>query len=412
MDSPTSSVYSTEPRTPVSSAAEFSSPSTPRTGVSVLTPGFTPGTSFYDESSIVTPLKRLSFSTPVLHPAPKRKGYQQEQVELRRGSQSQEAPVRPAGPDRKPSIITYQPVDPFGTLHFERPIATGQWSKVCLAKQVSLSKDRENNPPNRVYAAKIGVGRSAQEVLKHEARILSRLSSHPAYADYVVGYEGYDLQHKAVMLEYLPLTLEDWIQQLGTIRNETSITQKLQQELRSIIKRLVGGLIFLHAQGIVHADIKPANILLRPEASSSGSAQSNPPTAYQPLFCDFTASLVVEANMAQTSSLAGAGTYDFMAPELFASTAVATQASDVYALGVTILTAVLGHSPYDGANNMFMRRAMAMNGSPLEFATNSMNGVKRCNAMNVQQWVGGALKKKAADRWTADEWIKILHNLA
>lgn len=412
MDSPTSSHFSTEPHTPISSAADFSTPSTPRTNYSVVTPGFTPGTPFYEESSLVTPLKRLSFSTPPLEPAPKRrKSHHSEQIELHGTPESVAHFERPAEPERKPSIITYKPVDPFGTLQLQRPIASGQWSKVCVATQMSAIDGRKNSSASRIYAAKVGVGRSAQEVLRHEARILTRLSSNADYADFVVGYEGYDLQNKGVILEYLPLTLEDWIQQVGAEQDETRRMRRLQEELWPMAVHLVKGLAFLHAQGIVHADIKPANILLRDP--SDGQDPASPlSTCYTPLFCDFTASATIEpSNISQASSLAGAGTYDFMAPELFSITAIPTPASDVYALGTTILTAILGHSPYDGANNMFMRRAMAMNGSPLDFAGNSLAGLRRCNEMNVQAWLDGALKRKAMDRWTADAWLNALQEM-
>jgi len=227
---------------------------------------------------------------------------------------------------------------------------------------------------------------------------------HPDYAEYIVGYEGYDLQNKGVILEYLPLTLEDWIQQLSDEQDEGRRIQRLREELRPMVLHLVKGLAFLRAQGIVHGDIKPANILLREPDRTSAQ-----PKVYQPLFCDFTASSTIEAStISQASSLAGAGTYDFMAPELFSLSAVPTPASDVYALGTTILTAVLGHSPYDGANNMFMRRAMAMNGSPIEFAGSSLTGIKRCNALDVETWIGRALRKKAADRCTAAAWVNAL----
>jgi len=272
---------------------------------------------------------------------------------------------------------------------------------------MSTIDGRKNSAESRVYAAKVGVGRSAQEVLRHEARILTRLSAHPDYAEYIVGYEGYDLQNKGVILENLPLTLEDWIQQLSDEQDEARRLRRLREELQPTALHLVKGLAFLHAQGIVHGDIKPANILLRePSNGQDCAAQSK---VYQPLFCDFTASSTIGAStISQASSLAGAGTYDFMAPELFSLTAIPTPASDVYALGTTILTAVLGHSPYDGANNMFMRRAMAMNGSPIEFAGSSLTGIKRCDAMDVETWIGGALRKKAADRCTADAWVKAL----
>lgn len=436
MHSPTSPIASS-PQTPVSvSTLDFSSPSTPRTALSTTTSAtvYTPQTPAFDDvTPLCTPLKRLSFSTPIQLDSPPFKRRKSSNTAViypsppeRRESQTtyQERPHY----ERKPSIAPYYPSDAFGTLTLDRPIASGQWSKVFFASSSSASHPQSRRGSARqVYAAKCGSGRSAQEVLKHEARILTHLRAvSPEYTDYIVGFHGYDLQYKAVILEYLPLTLEDWIQSLtpssassDSTVTERAIVKRLNEELLPMALHLVRGLAFLHEQGLVHGDIKPGNILLAPRASSSGdsgvslhSGSAQDSIMYTPLFIDFTASTLSLPNLTiNPPKSSGAGTYDFMPPELFSLSATPTTSADVYALGLTLLTAVLGHSPYDGAANVFMRRAMAMQGTPLEFASGDWQGWQRARALNVERWLGGAVRGKSAERWAVREWVSVLEGL-
>lgn len=96
----------------------------------------------------------------------------------------------------------------------------------------------------------------------------------------------------------------------------------------SLMTGLVSALSAAHATGLVHADIKPSNILIRPSGT--------------PVLIDFSLSLSAslvpfaetEELPASTSMIRGAP--DFMAPEVMAY-ATATSASDIYALGKVML---------------------------------------------------------------------------
>jgi serine/threonine-protein kinase len=88
----------------------------------------------------------------------------------------------------------------------------------------------------------------------------------------------------------------------------------------------------LHAEGLVHRDVKPANILL----DEAGSAA----------LTDFGLAKG-QAYTVLTRAGQVVGTLDYMAPELLRG-AEATPASDVYSLGCVIFECIAGEPPFAG----------------------------------------------------------------
>ena len=99
---------------------------------------------------------------------------------------------------------------------------------------------------------------------------------------------------------------------------------------RPIARQLCSGLVEAHRSGILHRDLKPANVILCPQDDDSTRA----------VITDF--GLAVEAN--EVSALEG-GTPNYMAPELWRGDK-ASQASDVFALGVMLYEMVTGSKPF------------------------------------------------------------------
>lgn len=89
-----------------------------------------------------------------------------------------------------------------------------------------------------------------------------------------------------------------------------------------------------HAVGVIHRDVKPHNVLLRP-----GQGQVH---AY---LCDF--GIARDDESALTATGVVAGTYAYLAPERFRGEP-ATPLSDVYALGCLLWFLLTGRPPYDG----------------------------------------------------------------
>lgn len=102
----------------------------------------------------------------------------------------------------------------------------------------------------------------------------------------------------------------------------------------SILEQGALGLDAAHRQGIIHRDVKPANLLL----SHYGTLKVT----------DFGIARVADAApLTRTGTLLG--TAQYISPEQ-ASGAGATPASDLYGLGVVAFTCLSGHPPFDGLN--------------------------------------------------------------
>ncbi len=105
-----------------------------------------------------------------------------------------------------------------------------------------------------------------------------------------------------------------------------------EEELVSIAKQLLGILDYLHSRQptVIHRDIKPSNILL-------GDRSGNSPG--QVYLVDF-GSVKTAAN---GSTITVVGTYGYMPPEQFGGQT--SPASDLYALGATIVCLATGQPP-------------------------------------------------------------------
>jgi serine/threonine protein kinase len=115
--------------------------------------------------------------------------------------------------------------------------------------------------------------------------------------------------------------------------------QRLQQsgplpeaEAVRLILQVAQALHKAHTHGIIHRDVKPANILL----TSDGRAR----------LADLGLAKDLEADAGLTRPGKGLGTPNFMAPEQFSDAKNADVRCDVYSLGATLYTAVTGELPF------------------------------------------------------------------
>ncbi|HBE04518.1 MAG: hypothetical protein A2096_12340 [Spirochaetes bacterium GWF1_41_5] len=103
-----------------------------------------------------------------------------------------------------------------------------------------------------------------------------------------------------------------------------------------IFKNILKGILYAHKKGIIHQDIKPANVLL----SLKGEIKVS----------DFGISSVKDEIDGKKGGDTISGTPAFMAPELFSGSRNATEFSDIYALGCLLFTLFTGQTPF--ANSM------------------------------------------------------------
>src|SRR3954468_21812616 len=129
-----------------------------------------------------------------------------------------------------------------------------------------------------------------------------------------------------------------------------------------------------HDKGVIHRDVKPGNLLVRPNGTL--------------VLTDFG---IARSAMVGQLTAAGSvlGTASYISPEQAAG-GVATPASDVYALGVVAYQCLSGHRPFEGDN-------------PLEIAMKHVQDVPRPLPADippaVRAIVERALAKDPAARW-------------
>lgn len=103
------------------------------------------------------------------------------------------------------------------------------------------------------------------------------------------------------------------------------------QQVRRMALELVDGLSAAHHRGIIHRDVKPANVFF----DSRGTAKLG----------DFGVAHLVDLGQTQTGGLIG--TLAYMSPEQITGAPI-TIAADLYCLGVTLFEALTGRLPFLG----------------------------------------------------------------
>lgn len=98
---------------------------------------------------------------------------------------------------------------------------------------------------------------------------------------------------------------------------------------------LVDGLRSVHEAGLVHRDLKPANIMLGPSG---------------PIVIDFGLARLCERDTQRTTTGQPVGTLAYMSPEQARGERDLATATDVYALGATLVFALTGHTVYGPAS--------------------------------------------------------------
>jgi serine/threonine-protein kinase len=170
----------------------------------------------------------------------------------------------------------------------------------------------------KMFFASGARGGAAYERFVREARLASTLR-HPSLV------EVYDVsvERGFLVMEYLAG---------GSLAQRLANGERLAApQIRRMVLDLIAGLEAAHHRGVVHRDVKPANIFF----DARGTAKLG----------DFGVAHLVDLGQTQTGGLIG--TLAYMSPEQITGAPISI-AADLYALGVTVFEVVTGRLPFLG----------------------------------------------------------------
>ena len=162
-------------------------------------------------------------------------------------------------------------------------------------------------------------------------------------------------------------------------------------EALSITRQILAGLGYAHAQGIVHRDVKPANIMLSGDRA---------------MVADFGIARAIRraANEERlTETGIALGTPAYMSPEQAGAELELDGRSDLYATGCVLYQMLAGHPPFAGPTAQAILARHQLDPVP------PIRTVRRTVSVEVEQAMLRALEKVPADRFaTASEFTGAL----
>jgi serine/threonine protein kinase len=216
--------------------------------------------------------------------------------------------------------------DPFpGEFRVRRLLGSGTFGEVWLADDLNLGRPVALKTLRLADRRRVSV--PALAALRNEARLLAAVRHPNLVPVYAWRQSGED--HYLVLQYVSGGSLHGRVKEHGPLPWATAARY---------IADVAEGLLELHARGIVHRDVKPANVLWDPDADEA-------------LLTD----LGVSARLADVNDVAG--TPDYMAPEAFDGRV--SPALDVYGLAATLFRLVAGEVPFPARTVEELRRRVA-----------------------------------------------------
>lgn len=166
----------------------------------------------------------------------------------------------------------------------------------------------------------------------------------------------------------------------------------------SVLTDIADALNYAHSRGIVHRDVKPANIMLR-QRIANGELIVN---EYQATLMDFGIARIGKQNTHLTDETI-LGTLDYISPEQVRCDAAIDGRADVYSLGITAYQMLTGKLPIVGAT---VAQLVIKHLEEIPIPVNVINpGIPG----HISDAICKALHKNPDDRFsTADEFIRAM----
>jgi serine/threonine-protein kinase PpkA len=197
-------------------------------------------------------------------------------------------------------------------------IGEGAMATVYLALQRSL----ERKVALKIMAPALAADASFCERFLREGKTLARLAHPHIVTVHDIGNVG---EHYYMAMEYLPN---------GTLRERIAAGLSPEQGLQ-YIRQIASALGYAHSQGLIHRDVKPANILFRADGTA--------------VLSDFGIAKSLDDRTQFTQVGFAVGTPNYMSPEQARGLDIDGRA-DLYALGVVLYEILVGELPYMGTD--------------------------------------------------------------
>jgi len=245
--------------------------------------------------------------------------------------------------------ILYSPND----ITFERRIGKGAFGSVYKAR---LNATGEEIAVKKLYCEVLKP--DEKETRKNEYQLLHKMT-HPCITQYHgLSFKG---REQWILMEYCAL---------GSVEHIMEITGRTLSENQAsfILSSLVQGLAYLHANKVLHRDIKCANLLMNPQGEVK--------------LADFGIARLLEGNITFSTY----GTPHWMAPEIWAESGY-DYAADIWSMGITAYECVEGEPPYEDVGPMAVYLQVKQKGAPRfsnpeDYSAEFVSFVNACLEMN------------------------------
>ncbi|VVS94129.1 bifunctional serine/threonine-protein kinase/formylglycine-generating enzyme family protein [Desulfoluna spongiiphila] len=221
----------------------------------------------------------------------------------------------------------------------------------------------------KVLPEAVASDREAMESIGNEAATMARLNHSNIVRIFEFQDEG--------PIKYIDMECVEGLS-LTEVKLNTPEKKLREEDAVRFAKAIAEGLAYAHAQGVIHKDIKPQNILIAKDGT--------------PKITDFGISETVKSSMSRIANSSSSGTLVYMSPEQINGRSVGREA-DIYSFGALLYELLSGHPPFYKGSIEYQ----ILNNPP-----ESLDGVS--NALNFL--VLRCLEKEYADRFRSFDEVK------
>ncbi|KAI0291220.1 hypothetical protein B0F90DRAFT_389811 [Multifurca ochricompacta] len=205
-------------------------------------------------------------------------------------------------------------------LQFIKEIGFGNWGSVWLCQpRVSDSVDDTKLAVKLVHRSKTATTAARVRSLWNEMKVVRTFKNDPHPS--IVPFHSFIItpSYALITMEYLP---------------ELVPVEVPECKAKEWFRSLLSGVEFLHSRGVVHNDIKPANILLSEQKV--------------PVLVDFGFAEKYDLQDAKAfSSNLTYGTPEYLSPERARGLPHDTRKADIWSLGITFFEILIGRTPFE-----------------------------------------------------------------